>query len=536
MTKVVGVQVPPPAPLQCHLSSQKQVLPAVSAIDSVARYSKGKAEPSMQVTETSADGLSRQYKVVVAAKDINEKLEHRLIKLGKTVKVPGFRPGKVPMQILKQRFGSAVLGEVVERAVEDSSTQAINERGLRPALQPKIEIKSFENGKDLEYEMAVELIPDIEPMDFSTMRLERHRIEVTDEEVAAALEQLANRHRKTQPPAKPRKCRKGDILVIDFKGKVDGEEVPGMSGEDHHLELGANKFIEGFEDQLLGANTDDTKRVKLRFPEAYVNERLAGKEAEFEVHVKQILEPVALEINDELAKAMGESSLESLRAWVLKEIGGEYETLSRLRLKRTVLDELANAHDFPVPTGMVDMEFEAIWRQVEADLKKGRLDPEDQGKSEDELKSEYRGIAERRVRLGLLLAEVGRRNNIQVVPEEENRALRREAQRHPGHEQQVMEFYRRSPEAMANLRAPLFEDKVINFIIDHAKVTERTLTSAEMKAEAEQSHTAPADKGSVVNKGRGTKAKEATKAGGGKGRTRKKQDSDTVEKSDSEPE
>ncbi len=436
----------------------------------------------MQVTETLSEDLKREFKVVVAAKDISEKLEVRLEELGQKVRIPGFRPGKVPLTILKQRFGTSVMGEIVEQAVNDASSQAMDERGLRPAMQPKIEITSFDEGKDLEYTMALELLPEIEPMDFSKLELERLAVDVQDDELQTALDRLASSQMKTEALQEPRKSQSGDVLVIDFQGMVDGEAFPGMTGEDHHLELGSSRFVEGFEDQLVGVNIGQELEVKVTFPEAYVNDKLAGKDAVFQVKVKDILQAASHPIDDELAQSLGEENLDSLKNRVKKQIAGEYDTAARARLKRALLDKLAEAHGFGVPVGMVDLEFDAIWGQIEKEREEGRVDPDDEGKSDEDLKAEYRDIAERRVRLGLLLSEVGRSNGIEVTDEEVNQALVREAQRHPGHEREVFEFYQKSPEGLANLRAPLFEDKVVDFIVQLAKVEERKVTADELRA------------------------------------------------------
>ena len=439
----------------------------------------------MQVTETNAEGLKRAFKVQLEAREIDEKLTGRLVELGNNVKVPGFRPGKVPIQILKQRFGKSVMGEVLERAVTDSSNQALSERGLRPAMQPKIEITSFDEGKDLEYTIELELLPDVVPMDFSQIELERTVVEVAEAAVEETIADLAKSHKKTKPLEAPREARRGDVLVIDFAGTVDGEAYPGMSGEDHHLELGSSNFIAGFEDQLIGVGIGDTREVKVTFPKEYVNERLAGQDAVFKVTIKDMLESVPMAIDDELATTLGEADLAALKARVRERISAEYKDFGRSRLKRQLLDRLAEGHDFPVPESMVDVEFDAIWKQIEQDKEAGKLDPEDAEKDEDDLKSDYRDIAVRRVRLGLLISEVGRINAIEVTEEEANMALYREAQQYSGKERQVFEHYQKSPEAMANLRAPLFENKVVDFIIDLAKVTERSLTAEQLREEIE---------------------------------------------------
>ncbi|MEM7168880.1 MAG: trigger factor [Pseudomonadota bacterium] len=439
----------------------------------------------MQVTETNTDGLKRAYKVIISADDISQRVDGRLEELRGQVKVPGFRPGKVPLTIMKQRFGASVMGEVLEKTVKDSSTEALTERGLRPAGQPKIEVVSFDEGKDLEYTIDLEVLPDIEVMDFSKIELERLKIAAPEDEVGAALEQIAKQRKTTKPLARARKSKSGDVLVIDFAGTVDGEALPGMAGDDHHLELGSGSFIPGFEDQLTGAKAGEEKDVVVTFPEAYGNEKLAGREAVFKCTVKEILESIPAEIDDSLAEALGEENLDSLKAKVKEEIDQQYVAVARARMKRQMLDQLADGHDFQVPQTLVDVEFEAIWRQVQADREQGREDPDDAGKDEEQLKSEYRDIAERRVRLGLLLAEVGRQNEIEVSQEEMGQALMREAQRYPGQEQQVFQFYQSNQEAMAQLRAPVYEDKVVDFISELAKVTERDATPDDLKEEGD---------------------------------------------------
>ena len=440
----------------------------------------------MQVTEVNSEGLKRDFKVVIGAKEIGEKVEERLRELSARVKIPGFRPGKAPIKLLKQRYGPSVMGEVLERAVTDSSAQALNERGLRPAVQPKIEIVSFDDGKDLEYSMAIELLPEIEPMDFSKIEVERLKIAVPESDIESALDRLASARKDSKPLEKARKAESGDVLVMDFKGTVHGEALPGMAADDHHLELGSNSFIEGFEDQLIGVDVGETREVKVTFPEGYGNEKLAGQPAVFKCTIKEIRESVAVEIDDEMAKSMGAESVADLREKVKERLGADYDGLARMRMKREILDKLADEHEFGVPESMVDLEFDAIWRQVEADREKGTVDPDDEGKDEEEIKGEYRTIAERRVRLGLLLSEVGRLNQIEVAQDEVNQALFQEAQRHPGQEQQVLEFYKSNPEALAQLRAPIFEDKVIDFIIDLAQVSEREVSPEQLREEEEK--------------------------------------------------
>lgn len=437
----------------------------------------------MQVIETLADGLKREFKVVVPAADIDKKIAERLNRLAASARLPGFRPGKVPPAVLKKRYGPSVMGEVLEQAVSDSSAETIRSRGLRLATQPKFSVAKFGEGEDLEYTMAMELLPDIEPVDFSAIELKRLAVQVPESEIEEALKNLAARQRRSQPLLEPRAARERDIVVIDFVGRLGEREFQGGKAQDFHLELGGGSFIPGFEDQLVGAMPGEERSFSVTFPADYRNAELVGKEATFAVTVKEIREPAETPVDDELGKAMGLEDLGALRQRVRDQIEGEYKTLSRLRLKRALLDVLAKRHHFPVPGGIVDPEFDEIWRQVEADRKEGRLDPEDASKSEEELRREYKAIAERRVRLGLLLSEVGRQNNIEVTAEELNRAVMDEARRYPGRERQVFEYYQKNPEMVARLRAPIYEDKIVDFILELAKLTERTVTPQELNEE-----------------------------------------------------
>ena len=440
----------------------------------------------MQVTEISTEGLKREFKVVVAATDIESQMNTRLEELGRTVALPGFRPGKVPMPVLKKRFGQSVLGEVIERAVNDSSSQAMGERGLRPAVQPKIEITSFAEGSNLEYKMAVELLPDIKPMNFADLSLDRLKVEASDTEITEALDRIAAHNRRTEKVTEDRPTEKGDVVVIDFTGRVDGQEFPGGAAKDYQLELGSNEMIPGFEDQLIGKKAGSTVEVKVTFPKEYGATNLAGKDAVFTVPIKEIHKKLPVVVDDAYAKAMGFDDVAGLHKSVGEQMNRDFARRARGRLKRQLLDKLAANHDFGVPQGMVDIEFDQIWKSIEEARKRGDNDPTISGKSEEELKKEFREIAERRVRLGLLLSEVGRLNNIEVTQEEVNRALIEEARRYPGQERKVVDFYRNHPEALAQLRAPLFEDKVVDFIVEMAKVTEKPISSAELLRASEE--------------------------------------------------
>jgi trigger factor len=484
----------------------------------------------MQVTETAADGLKREYAITVPAGDLEQEITRRLGEIGRQVRLPGFRPGKVPMQILRTRFGPSVRGEVLQNTLQASSAEAISERKLRPALPPKVDIVSANEGADLEYKMAIELLPEIPEPSFAELDIERLVVEVPEQEVDRAIERIAEQQRKSEAVERP--AENGDILIVDVEGRIGEQEIPGAGGKDRQIVLGAGSSIPGFEDQLVGATAGEHRTVNVTFPEDYPVADLAGKEAVFTVDVKEIRQRLPIAIDDELGKAIGLENLAELRQELRQRMQRDYDAASRLRLKRSLLDKLAEGHDFPVPPGMVDLEFDNIWGQYEAQreappavagaeaipavveagaeaipaLEEAEADPTpsagaadanptptltggdavptaarpDQG--EEAARAEYRRLAERRVRLGLLLAEVGRKNNITVTQDEVNQAITREARRHPGHERQVLDFYRQNPGAIDTLRAPIFEDKVIDFIIELAKIGERRVTPQELLA------------------------------------------------------
>ena len=467
----------------------------------------------MQVIETSTEGLRHEFKIVVPAADIEQRVQTELVKLAGRVKLPGFRPGKVPVALMKQRYGKSVMGEVLEGAVDEGTRKALDERNLRPALRPKVEVTSFDEGKDLEYKVDVEVLPEIAAPAFDAVEIDRPVAEVTDEQVSDGLKRIAETRRKFEAITEDRGIEAGDIAVIDFKGSLDGGDVrDDMSGEAHRLEIGSGRFIPGFEDQLIGKKAGDHVTVSLSFPEDYQSEEHAGKPAVFEVDVKSIEKGVVPEVNEEFAKELGFEDLEGLRGAVKTQTEQEFGRISRLRAKRKLLDKLADLVDFAVPQGMVDLEFDQIWKQVQQSLETGGDDNPDKNKSEDELRAEYRGIAERRVRLGLLFAEIGRAENVEVTQEELNRALIAEARRYPGQEQQVVDFFRQNPQAIENLRAPLFEEKVVDLILGKIKVNDTTVTPEELARDPDEDEaveTAPAE--AKPAKAKASKAKAASK-------------------------
>ena len=464
----------------------------------------------MQVTETKNEGLSREFSITVPADELERKVEDRLAEVGQKVNIPGFRPGKVPMKILKQRYGDSVLGEVLEQTVSEASQSVMTERELKPAMQPKIEITSFEKGSDLVYSMGVELMPEIEPADFSKIEVTKLTPKISDEEVDQALEGIANDYRSSEPIEEDRPLKEGDVAVIDFVGKVDGEAFEGGSAEDYRLELGSGRFIPGFEDQLVGAKKGAAVEVKVKFPDEYGSEQLAGKDATFDVTVKDIEAFKDTAIDDEFAKSLGMESLDQLKDMIRERLAGDYNELARGKMKRELLDKLYDAHDFPVPDGMVEQEFSQIWDQFEKAREQGQIDDEDKEKDEETLKQEYRDIAHRRVQLGLLLSHVGEKAGIEVTQDELNRAVVKEAQRYPGQERQVFEAYSKNPELMGQLRAPIFEDKTIDYIVEQAKVDERQVPVDELlAAERGEGDEASAKKGGAKKAAKKSAAKKS---------------------------
>ncbi len=436
----------------------------------------------MQVTETLSEGLKRGFTVTVPAAELEAKRDARLKEVAGNLNLPGFRPGKVPVSLARQRHGEAVWGEVLEQAISDAIRAVFEERGLRPAGQPKVDLLSGQedNGTDLEFKVESEILPEIAVPDLSDLALTRLKTPVADEAINKVLEDIAKRGRTFEVIEEVRPAGKGDVVAIDFVGKQDGVAFDGGTAEDVNVEIGGEGFIPGFAEQIEGMQSGEEKVITVTFPEDYGAEELAGKEATFDIKVKQLKKAVDAPVDEDLAKNMGFESLEQLKDLVRKQIEGEYDQMSRLRIKRDLLDILSGKADFPAPEGMVEAEFQQIWNRVEADRKAGQLDDEDKDKDEDTLRADYRKIAERRVRLGLLLAEIGRKNGISVSPEELGRAVRAEAMRYSGQEKEVFEFFQKNPQAAESLRGPIFENKVVDYLIELAKVTDKDVSLEEL--------------------------------------------------------
>ncbi len=438
----------------------------------------------MQVVEKSNEGLSRVLEVTVPQKELTDQLDAKIAEVGPRLRIKGFRPGKVPPAHVRKMFGKELMSEIVQDTLNASPQKALDEAKIRPAAPADLDLKSdmdkvIAGEADLAFEMAVEVMPEFDPIDPATLELKRPVYTADDEEVQAALKNIAAQNRTYEPKGgKAPKAADGDQVVIDFVGRVDGEAFQGGAAEDHALVLGSNTFIPGFEEQLVGVKAGDTKTVAVTFPEEYGAAHLAGKAAEFEVTVKEVraAKDGDAQVDDEFAKKLGFDSAEKLTDAVRDQLNRPYNEASRFKLKRALLDALDEKHDFPLPEKMVENEFNSIWKQVEADKEAGNLPPEDAKKSDKKLKEEYRKIAERRVRLGLVLAEIGRRNNIQVTNEELNAAVNDQARQNPQFAKQIFEYYQRNPGAAAQLRAPIYEEKVCDMIFRVAKVEEEAVT------------------------------------------------------------
>ncbi|MCG8588032.1 MAG: trigger factor [Proteobacteria bacterium] len=434
----------------------------------------------MQVTETQSEGLKHEFQIVVPADAIEGKLQGKLTEIAATVTLPGFRRGKAPVKLLRKTYGKRLLGEILEETVNETATQTLEDKSLRPAMQPEIEVTKFDDGGDLEYTLKIEAMPEFETGDFSDITLERMVAKVEDDVVDERLQALAQQMKTYIDAAEGEGANDGDVVVIDFEGRVDGEVFEGGSAEGFELELGSGRFIPGFEEQLAGAKKDESREVEVTFPEEYGEEKLAGKAATFSVTVKAVRVALPAPVDDSLAEKLGMADLEALKTTLGQQVEREYGQYSRAQQKRALLDQLADRYDFELPPRMVEMEFEGIWEQLQGELEQQEKTLDDLDKPEDELRADYRGIAERRVRLGLLLSEVGRRNNIEVTQEEINRAIMERTRMFPGQEQQVFQFYQQNPDQQAQLRAPILEDKVCDYIFEMATVNEREVPVEEL--------------------------------------------------------
>ncbi|MBF0246844.1 MAG: trigger factor [Alphaproteobacteria bacterium] len=467
----------------------------------------------MQATETKNEGLSREYTIVIAADEFENTVSSRLQELSKTMSMPGFRKGKVPVSLLRKKYGQSVMGEALDKAVNEGANKVLKDNDLRPALQPKVEITSFEEGKDLEFKIAVEVMPEIDLGDFSKIKVERLVAETDDGEIDKTLERMAEAYRTAEPIKRKRKSRSGDVAVIDFVGKVDGEEFDGGKAHGYELELGSGSFIPGFEDQLIGQNPGDDVLVNVKFPDDYGAENLAGKDAVFEVKLHELKEPQSAAIDDELAKKAGMDNLDALKTAIREQHNQGFDEITRQKAKRALLDALNDAYTFDLPQGLIDAEYQGIV-DAYAKAKEAGQDVEDEDMSDEEREADFRSIAERRVKLGLLFAEVGRKNNIQVTQDDLTRAILNEAKRYPGQEQLVFQFYQKNPEHMQQLQGPVYEDKIVDFIMELADTKDKVVSVEQLIADDDDADDKPkkAAKKAPAKKAAAKKAEDGEEA------------------------
>lgn len=435
----------------------------------------------MEVTQTKAEGLSRTFAVKVSATELQAKLNQRIEEIRPTMRLKGFRPGKVPAAHVRKMYGRDLMGEVIDKLVNETNQKALQDSALRPAGQLDVKMdgdieKVVKGEADLSYQVNVDVMPEFTPVDPATLTITRPVAEVSEEQITESLTRIAEQNTQYEPREEGAAAENGDAVVIDFVGKIDGVPFDGGAAEQQSVVIGSNRFIPGFEEQLLGVKAGDNTELNVTFPENYQAANLAGKAAVFEVKVHEVRAPKKPELDEDFAKGLGLESLEQLRGLVKDQIAAEHANASRSKAKRDLLDKLDAAHDFDLPPGMVNQEFEQIWQQLQREMDAGRVTDEEKSKPEDELRAEYRKIAERRVRLGLVLAEIGRVADVRITEQEVNQALIREARQYPGQEREVVQFFQRNPNAMAQLRAPIYEDKVVDHILAVATVEDETVS------------------------------------------------------------
>ena len=452
----------------------------------------------MQVKETVADGLKHEFQISVSAADLDAKADARLVELKDKVRLNGFRPGKVPVSHLKKVYGRSVMAEAIDQTIRDTNTQIFTERGFRLATQPKITMPTEQRavddilaGKsDLTYTVAIEVVPSIQLADFKSFAVEKPVAEVTDAEIGDAIKRIAEQNRAFAAKAEGAKAGAGDRVTVSFKGTIDGTPFEGGSGEGVPVTIGSNTFIPGFEEQLIGIAAGETRTLKVSFPKNYGNGNLAGRPAEFETTASLIEAAQEIVIDDEFAKTLGLESLDKLKEVARERLAAEFAGATRQRVKRTLLDRLDETHRFEAPPSLVEEEFKLMWDSIKSEMESGGKTFADEGTTEEAAKEEYRKIADRRVRLGLVLSEIGEKNKISVTDDEVSRAVIERARQMPGRAKEVWEFYRNNPNALAQLRAPIYEDKVVDFILELATVTEKKVSREELYKDDESEKSA----------------------------------------------
>lgn len=442
----------------------------------------------MQVTETLNEGLKRKLAVVIPASDLNERLGARLEELKDKANIKGFRPGKVPMTHLKKVYGRSAMSEVMSDAINATVGKALDDRSERAATQPKIDLPEdqqtinqvLDGQADLSFDVTYEVLPPVTVMDLKTIKLEKPVVEIDEADVDKEVQRVFAQQRGFEDKGDEGVVETGDRLGLSFKGTIKGKAFPGGTADHAHLTVGSGEFIPGFEEQLVGMKKGETKSIEVTFPKDYAQEDLAGKKADFEVSILHVDGPKAGELDDEFAKSLGLDGVDKLREAVREQMVAALASMSRQAVKRQILDALDEGHKFDVPADLVDAEFNTIWQRVEHEVQAHGRSFEDEGTTEEAAREQYRTIAERRVRLGLVVAEIGNVNKIDVTEEEHQQALIAEVRRFPGQEQQVYDYYRKNPQALAGLRAPVFENKVVDFVGELATSTDKPMTRAEL--------------------------------------------------------
>ncbi|APG11546.1 MULTISPECIES: trigger factor [Bradyrhizobium] len=452
----------------------------------------------MQVTETLSEGLKHEFKISVPASDLDAKAGAKLVDLKDKVRINGFRPGKVPVAHLKKVYGRSVMAETIDQTIRDTNTQLFSDRGFKLATEPKItmpseqaEVEELLNGKtDLTYTVAIEVVPAIALADFKSFQVEKPVADVSDTDVDEAIKRIADSNRGYAAKAEGAKAESGDRVTINFKGTINGEVFEGGTGEGIQVAIGSNTFIPGFEEQLTGIGAGETRTLKVSFPKNYMNDKLAGQPAEFETTATSIEAPQDVAIDDEFAKTLGLESLDKLKEAARERLAAEFAGATRQRVKRALLDRLDEAHRFEAPPSLVDEEFNLMWNSVKAEMDSAGKTFADEDTTEDKAKDEYRKIADRRVRLGLVLSEIGEKNKITVTDDEVGRAVIERARSMPGREKEVWDYYRSNAQALAQLRAPIYEDKVVDFILELANVTEKKVSREDLYKDEDAEKTA----------------------------------------------
>ena len=447
----------------------------------------------MQVTETLTEGLKREFRVTVPAADLDARVTGRLTELKDTIQLRGFRPGKVPISHLRKVYGRSVMAETVEAMIRELNAKIVEERGFKLAMEPKVSMAEeptdldqvVAGQSDFAYTLSLEVLPKIDLGDFKSLKLERLMAAVTDAEVDDALAKLADQNKPLRPKGEGAKVESGDRVVVDYNGTVDGQPFEGGTGTDVGVNVGSGTFIPGFEEQLVGMAVGETRQVSVTFPATYPNPALAGRQAEFQVTAKTVETPGAATIDDAFAQSLGLESLDKLKTMLRERVAREHGLMSRQKLKRQLLDQLDAMHKFAAPPTLVEDEFKNVWNAIETDLRQQGRTFADEGTTEEKAREEYRTIAERRVRLGLVLAEIGEKNGIKISEDELSRGVAERARQFPGREQEVWDHYRNDPQALATVRAPIFEEKVVDFLVELAKVTEKAVSREELYNEEE---------------------------------------------------